>query len=78
MIAVPGGLGQSLLRRILVRCAIVDSEIGYCQGMGFIVGMLLTYMPEDDAFYTFVSTLEVFSSSVWFEYVIYVIIGPKV
>lgn len=27
-----------------------DREVGYCQGSGFIVGLLLMQMPEEDAF----------------------------
>lgn len=35
------------------RYASIDPEVGYCQGMGFIAGLLLTYMPEETAFYCF-------------------------
>jgi hypothetical protein len=41
-----------------VRLAKCDTEVGYCQGMGFILGMLLTYMPEEEAFYTFLVALQ--------------------
>ena len=37
--------------------AVTDPEVGYCQGMGFIGAMLLTYMSEDDAFYCFYAAL---------------------
>jgi hypothetical protein len=47
-----------MLRQNLVRLAKVDKEVGYCQGMGFILGMLLTYMPEEDAFYSFLAAME--------------------
>lgn len=53
-----GSIGQSMLRKVLMRCAAMDHEVGYCQGMGFIVGMLLTFMPDDEAFYCFQATLE--------------------
>ncbi|KAG9643386.1 RabGAP/TBC, partial [Aureobasidium melanogenum] len=35
-----------------------DSEIGYCQGMGFIVGILLMKMDARDAFCVFVRLME--------------------
>ena len=28
-----------------------DAEVGYCQGMGFLVAMFLGYMQEEDAFW---------------------------
>jgi len=34
--------------------AIYDKEIGYCQGMGFVCGLLLMYMSEEDAFWVLV------------------------
>ena len=52
-------MGQSALRHLLQLYAKVDSQVGYCQGMAFIAGLLLTYMPEDDAFYCFYSALKV-------------------
>jgi TBC1 domain family member 10 len=32
--------------------------VGYCQGMGFIAGLFLTYMSEEDAFYMFYAALQ--------------------
>ena len=49
--------GQKSLRNVLTWYAALDPEIGYCQGMGFIAAMLLTYMTEEDAFYTLVAVL---------------------
>lgn len=43
--------GQRRLRRVLHAYSRHDPEVGYCQGMGFITAMLLTYFPEDEAFY---------------------------
>jgi hypothetical protein len=48
------GYGQDSLRNVLTYYAVFDKEVGYCQGMGFIAAMFLTYMPEEDAFYTLV------------------------
>ena len=49
--------GQKSLRNVLTWYAALDPEIGYCQGMGFVAAMLLTYMTEEDAFYTLVAVL---------------------
>lgn len=46
------------LRQLLQWYAITDKEIGYCQGMGFIAGMLLTYMPVEEAFYCFYAAMK--------------------
>ena len=42
--------GQDALYRLLRAYSLHNTEIGYCQGMGFIAGLLLTYVPEDSAF----------------------------
>ena len=44
--------GQRSLRTILSWYAAVDPDVGYCQGMGFIAAMFLTYLTEEEAFYT--------------------------
>lgn len=54
-----GGPGQVSLRRILTWYAALDPEVGYCQGMGFIAALLLSYMVEEDAFYCFYAVLTV-------------------
>ena len=51
--------GQEALRRLLQIYAKTDGEVGYCQGMAFIAGLLLTYMAEEDAFYCFSAALKV-------------------
>lgn len=45
------GEGQDRLRRVLQAYARLDPEVGYCQGMGFLTALLLTYYPEDEAFH---------------------------
>ncbi|XP_052566020.1 ecotropic viral integration site 5 ortholog isoform X3 [Culex pipiens pallens] len=35
-----------------------DREVGYCQGSGFIVGLLLMQMPEEDAFSVLVQIMQ--------------------
>merc|ERR1712217_905054 len=52
------GLGQQQLLNVLRAYSVFNSEVGYCQGMGFICGVLLMYMNEDDAFLTLISLLE--------------------
>ncbi|KAF8055394.1 Tbc1d4 [Scenedesmus sp. PABB004] len=42
--------GQAALRRVLVAYAAADPEVGYCQGMNFVAGLLLMYLPERHAF----------------------------
>jgi hypothetical protein len=51
------GAGQVSLRKVLQWYAALDTEVGYCQGMGFVAALFLTYMPEDKAFFTFYATL---------------------
>ncbi|OMJ86740.1 hypothetical protein SteCoe_11676 [Stentor coeruleus] len=51
------GFGQTCMFNILKAYASYDSDIGYCQGMNFIVGTLLMYLSEEKAFWTFVSIM---------------------
>jgi hypothetical protein len=48
--AEPTAAGQTSLFRLLVAYAQHDPAIGYCQGMGFVCAVLLSYMTEADAF----------------------------
>ncbi|KAJ9472958.1 Ecotropic viral integration site 5-like protein [Diplonema papillatum] len=46
--------GQQMLKRILSSYAVMDPEVGYVQGMGFIAAILLvTGMEEEQVFWTF-------------------------
>lgn len=47
------GIGQTKLRSILHAYACIDPEVGYVQGMGFLVGTLLTQMEEEESFWAF-------------------------
>ena len=51
------GTGQASLFRILVAYARYDPEVSYCQGMGFIVALFLTYLSEEDTFWLLVSIM---------------------
>ncbi|XP_065357640.1 TBC1 domain family member 4 isoform X2 [Calliphora vicina] len=46
----PLGLGQLSLFNLLKAYSILDPELGYCQGLGFICGILLLHCEEADAF----------------------------
>jgi TBC1 domain family member 10 len=50
--------GQNSLRLILQSYAAYDPDVGYCQGMGFIAAMFLTYMPAEEAFYCLLSLMQ--------------------
>lgn len=51
-------LGQDQLLHVLRAYSLFNPEVGYCQGMGFIAGLLLNYMNEEDAFFMLVSLLD--------------------
>lgn len=42
--------GQQALFRVLKAYSLHDLEVGYCQGMAFVAGLLLFYVPEEPAF----------------------------
>ena len=44
--------GTKRLRRVLYTTAWTLPEIGYCQGMGMLVAMLLLVMEEEEAFWS--------------------------
>jgi Rab-GTPase-TBC domain len=44
------GEGQQMLGRVLKCFSLYDNKIGYCQGLGFVVGPLLMHMNDTDAF----------------------------
>ena len=49
--------GQRMLRRLLHAYTELDPEVGYCQGMAFIAAAMLSYMEEEEAFWSFVSVM---------------------
>eukprot|EP00371_Babesia_bovis_P000912 XP_001609559.1 TBC domain containing protein [Babesia bovis T2Bo] len=49
---------QQILFNVLRAYAMYNPDVGYCQGMAFIAGMLVIYMDEEDAFYTMISVME--------------------
>ncbi|KAH8555847.1 rab-GTPase-TBC domain-containing protein [Umbelopsis sp. PMI_123] len=46
----PEGQGQTGLYNVVKAYSIYDEEVGYCQGIAFIVGALLLNMPDEEAF----------------------------
>jgi len=46
-----GGKGQSRLERVLFAYSVANPEVGYTQGMNYIVALLLGFMPEEEAFW---------------------------
>jgi hypothetical protein len=46
----PEGDGQLMLGRVLKCFSLYDHKIGYCQGLGFLVGPLLMHMGDKQAF----------------------------
>lgn len=52
------GLGQRQLYNVLKAYSVYDVQVGYVQGMGFIAGILLLYMCEEDTFWLMVALLK--------------------
>ena len=56
------GYGQRALLNLLRAYSAYDHDIGYCQGMGFIAGLLIAEIPsEEQAFWTFVQIMKKYS-----------------
>ncbi|OXU18060.1 hypothetical protein TSAR_005564, partial [Trichomalopsis sarcophagae] len=47
----PLGPGQLALFNLLKAYSLLDHEVGYCQGLSFVAGVLLLHMSEDLAFF---------------------------
>ncbi|KAI2795275.1 hypothetical protein POX_a01880 [Penicillium oxalicum] len=54
----PNGEGQQMLARVLRCFSLYDSQIGYCQGLGFVVGPLLMHMSDVEAFCVLVRLMD--------------------
>jgi flagellar motility protein MotE (MotC chaperone) len=54
----PDGEGQKMLGRVLKCYSLYDDKIGYCQGLGFLVGPLLMNMGDKEAFCVLVKLME--------------------
>ncbi|KAJ5503819.1 hypothetical protein N7463_006693 [Penicillium fimorum] len=54
----PNGEGQQMLGRVLRCFSLYDTKIGYCQGLGFVVGPLLMHMSDAEAFCVLVRLMD--------------------
>ncbi|KAF9663926.1 hypothetical protein SADUNF_Sadunf17G0102800 [Salix dunnii] len=52
------GPGQRSLYNVLKAYSVYDRDVGYVQGMGFLAGLLLLYMSEEDALWLLVALLK--------------------
>ncbi|KAI8331876.1 rab-GTPase-TBC domain-containing protein [Chlamydoabsidia padenii] len=66
MFKCDGGQGQQAMERILTSYSIYDVQVGYCQGLAFLVGPLLMTMPEKQAFCVFVRLMETYDMRTMF------------
>ncbi|XP_074649702.1 TBC1 domain family member 1-like isoform X2 [Tubulanus polymorphus] len=46
------GAGQLAMFNVLKAYSLLDKEVGYCQGLSFVAGVLLMHMPEEPAYET--------------------------
>lgn len=53
-----GGHGQQMLGQVLRAFSVYDMQVGYCQGLAFLVGPLLMHMDERAAFCVLVRLME--------------------
>ncbi|KAK7204217.1 rab-GTPase-TBC domain-containing protein [Myxozyma melibiosi] len=53
-----GGPGQQMLGQVLRAFSVYDMQVGYCQGLAFLVGPLLMHMDERAAFCVLVRLME--------------------
>uniref|UniRef100_UPI0035901CD4 TBC1 domain family member 1-like isoform X1 n=1 Tax=Myxine glutinosa TaxID=7769 RepID=UPI0035901CD4 len=44
------GAGQLSLFNLLKAYSLLDREVGYCQGLSFVAGVLILHLPEEEAF----------------------------
>lgn len=51
------GIGQERLFNVIKAYSLYDREVGYCQGIAFIVGLFLMHMPEEESFAILVSIM---------------------
>lgn len=52
------GDGENSLRRILTAYAVHNPEVGYCQSLNFVGGLMLLFMEEEDAFWLLLTVIE--------------------
>ena len=52
------GDGEQCLRRILQALALHNPDVGYCQSLNFVGGMMLLFMEEEDSFWLLLTVVE--------------------
>jgi hypothetical protein len=52
------GDGENSLRRILTAYAVHNPDVGYCQSLNFVGGLMLLFMDEEDAFWLLLTIIE--------------------
>ncbi|KAF9437973.1 GTPase-activating protein [Entomortierella beljakovae] len=55
------GLGQESMFNVVKAYSLYDKEVGYCQGLSFVVGPLLLNMPDEEAFCVLVRMMNSYS-----------------
>eukprot|EP00903_Cladosiphon_okamuranus_P014873 g13772.t1 len=50
--------GREMLRRVLTAYGRYDREVQYCQGINYICALFLLYMPEENAFWLLVASMQ--------------------
>lgn len=66
------------MRNVLTTYVKRNPTVGYCQGMNFIVGRLLKFMNEEEAFWTMTMILETILPLDYYSNMIGVLIDQKV
>lgn len=66
MFSEEGGVGQTRLFNVLKAYSLYDTDVGYCQGLGFMVGPLLMNLPEVEAFCVFIRLMETYDMRTMF------------
>ena len=51
-------IGENSLRRVLQAFALHNPDIGYCQSLNFVAGMMLLFLSEEEAFWLLVTVVE--------------------
>ncbi|PFH51496.1 hypothetical protein AMATHDRAFT_58886 [Amanita thiersii Skay4041] len=54
------GIGQENLFNVLKAYSLYDPQVGYCQGLPFVVAILLLNMPDEEAFSLLVRLMDVY------------------
>lgn len=52
------GNGEECLRRVLLAYAVHNPDIGYCQSLNFVCGIMLIFMEEEDSFWLLLTIIE--------------------